>query len=127
MELLMEVKVQVENGYSCEGHRMNIVMLPFTAVATGRYFQGETLGQCVDTQKIIPGKAGFLSARYLLQGKDYTGAECKIFIENNGDDWSHLNPTIITDSEALKSWEEDLIYDTAQICEGGVIIRFYRE
>lgn len=125
MKELMVVKVKIMEPVSVGGHSKMIVMIPFTAEASGEYFQGKTIGQNVDTQKIDPGKPGVLSARYILEGMDYTGQACRIFIENNGSDWSHLTPMLITDSEALKEWETKEIYDTVEAIEGGVLIRFY--
>lgn len=61
-----------------------VIMIPFTGSVTGKYFEGRVLSGGVDTQ--IIGKHGrhTLSARYMLEGKDYKGNSCKIFIENNG-------------------------------------------
>lgn len=126
MEMLMEIRVKISDPVSVEGHTKTIVMIPFTAEATGKYFQGKTIGSCVDTQKIDPGKPGVLSARYMLEGRDFQGDECRVFVENNGSDWSHMNPMLITDSEALKEWETMEIYGTVEAIEGGVLIRFYK-
>ncbi len=126
MELLMEIRVKTLGEYVCGSEKLTVVMIPFEAEATGEFFHGKTIGQCVDTQKIVPGKPGVLSARYMLEGKDYKGKECKVFIENNGSDWSHLIPQIVTDSENLKFLENENIYDTVELIPGGVLIKVYR-
>jgi len=126
LKMLMEIKVKISDPVSVEGHTKTIVMIPFTAEATGDYFQGKTIGQCVDTQKIDPGMPGVLSARYMLEGTDMTGEKCRVFVENNGSDWNHMNPMLITDSEALKEWETMDVYGTVEEIEGGVMIRFFK-
>ena len=82
--LLMEVRVKCEEPLKVTGAKTDIVMIPFTGEATGPYFTGHIIGTGVDTQKIEKGGIPFLSARYMLEGKDYGNTPCKMFIENQG-------------------------------------------
>ena len=93
-------------------------------------FQGEILPGGVDTQKQIGGGARTLSARYILEGTDYKGNKCKIFIENNGTMQGaemKTKPIILTDSTHLKWLETADLYGTITGRAGGVLIQFYQE
>ena len=53
----------------------------------------------MDTQTIYPNGMGSLSAKYTIDGIDYKGQKCKLYIDNVaklGD--NKTTPTIITDS-----------------------------
>ncbi len=73
--------------------------LPFTGHAVTSWFTGEVLPGAADTQRRTPGGRRFC-ADYTLEGKDYTGAPCRVHIVNvdEGRGWT---PTVDTDSEAL--------------------------
>ncbi|HEY9060540.1 MAG TPA: DUF3237 family protein [Pseudobacteroides sp.] len=111
-----------------------VVMIPFTGYVTGKYFEGKVLSGGVDTQ--IIGKHGdrhTLSARYMLEGKDYTGEPCKIYIENSGDIYEKRNnvlfrtcPKIITNSKALECLSKDLLIGEGIETENGLNIKIYR-
>ncbi|MCR4618847.1 MAG: DUF3237 family protein [Lachnospiraceae bacterium] len=47
-------------------------------------FRGKILPGGVDTQTEYPNKNLYLSARYILEGRDFSGRNCRLFIENNG-------------------------------------------
>lgn len=112
----------------------SVVMIQFEGAAEGKYFEGKVLPGGVDTQ--IIGKFGdrhTLSARYMLEGKDYTGTSCKIFIENNGNAVKKFKdaafktyPKIITDSKALEFLNSDLLFGEGLETEEGVDIKIYR-
>lgn len=111
----------------------SVVMFPFIGTVTGKYFEGKVLPGGIDTQ--IIGRYGdrhTLSARYMLEGKDYSGESCKIYIENNGDIDKELTdvlfrtyPKIITDSKALYFLNHDLLIGEGFPAEGGVEIKIY--
>lgn len=122
------VELQNETGDS-------VVMIPFTGKVSGNYFQGEVLDGGVDTQ--IIGKHGdrhHLSARYMLQGKDYMGQPCQIYIENNGEVHNHpkhqalfrTTPKIITNSKALSFLNEEILVGEGFPTDCGVDIKIYR-
>lgn len=125
-EPILVIHVKCEEPYSVDGHRQKIVMIPFTGTAESPYFTGSIIGIGVDTQKIPHGGSMFLSARYMLQGKDYTGASCRIFIENQGSDMNHCTPLVVTDSEVLAELETLPLRATVLPAEGGVTVRIYR-
>ena len=74
-------------------------MVPFTAEAEGKYFKGATEFRSYDTQRENENEF-FLSARYILRGKDFSGRKCSILIENNSTE-EGIIPTIVTDSPNL--------------------------
>ncbi|WP_127533327.1 DUF3237 family protein [Paenibacillus kobensis] len=111
-----------------------VVMISFTGHVTGKYFRGEVLDGGIDTQ--IIGKSGerhTLSARYMLQGEDYEGNVCRIYIENNGDankKWKdalfRTYPKMITNSKALSFLNQDILVGEGLPTESGVDIKIYR-
>ncbi|MGI6017607.1 MAG: hypothetical protein ACOX8M_02185 [Marvinbryantia sp.] len=129
MEKIMEIEVALTGSQTVEGQAYKICMLSFTGVTRGRYFTGRTVGEGVDTQKISKTGKVLLSARYLLEGTDYQGNSCRVFVENNGCEENGTiicKPQIVTDSPVLKEWE------TAELCarvegtENGVLVSIYR-
>ena len=134
-ELILQIDVRCHDAVDVDGHTKKIVMVPFDGDAGGRYFTGKVIGSGVDTQTFtkdddgafIEGK-GSLSARYMLEGKDYTGTSCRIFIENNvnGSGWI---PSIVTDSKALAEWEDAKLRSTVEPVDGvggGVTVKIYK-
>ena len=65
-----------------------------------------------DVQKAGKDGKRILSARYVLEGQDFTGQKCRIFIENQGCQGEIYRPFIVTDSQALAGWEEEELWDT---------------
>ena len=97
-----------------KGHNGNACMILFNGYCHCDIFNGDILNGGVDTQKQDAGSIiRTLSARYILQGKDFEGNDCRIFIENNGVSEGGnftTTPKILTDSEALKILEDmDLV------------------
>ncbi|WP_167958242.1 hypothetical protein [Anaerosporobacter faecicola] len=126
MELLLTIDVIIEKSLHVIGHTKDICMIPFTAKANGPYFQGNTIGACVDTQKIEKTGECLLSARYMLEGIDHEGNPCHLFIENNARDLAHCCPTIVTDSACLAEWETTSLTGIGEPTKDGVIIRIYK-
>ena len=126
MELLMEIDIRIKGSQFVAGHTKDICMIEFDGTATGPYFNGEVIGTGVDTQKIEKTKEMALSARYMLDGKDSVGNECRMFIENNGSDFDNCKPTVYTNSPVLSDWETTDL--TAKVIpkDGGVTIQVYR-
>ena len=123
--LIMTVMVTILEPVSVKGTERDIVMIPFTGVASGELFNGSTIGQCVDTQKIPKGGEAMLSARYMLEGTDADGKTCRIFIENEGSWNTGFHPVIVTDSPRLSAWEKAELSAEVLPAEGGVEIRIY--
>ena len=84
-------------------------MLLFDGTCESDIFNGTILHGGVDTQMVYPDGSGTLSARYIVEGTDSKGNQCRLFIENNaklGSDQIVTDPQIITDSKELK-WLEN--------------------
>ena len=124
-ELLMEIRVAIEEAITVEGKEKKIVMIPFTGEASGPYFTGKVIGKGVDTQTIGKDGRARLSARYMLEGRDCEGNACRVYIENEGTWEDGFRPTIITDSPVLSSWEDTEQRAEVEGIEGGVMIRIY--
>ena len=124
-KLLMEIHVQCSEPMTVKGQTMDIVMIPFTGTAEGPYFHGVIVGSGVDTQKIQKGGEPFLSARYLIRGKDQEGRDCQVFIENEGSAGTGFTPLIITDSPLLSRWETIPLRAEVRGIPGGVLVRIY--
>lgn len=126
-KLLLTIHVTLTGFCSVNNGTNGVVMLPFTGTAEGDFFTGEIIGTGVDTQKIEKDQLVSLSARYMLEGRDHTGKECKIFIENNGSSLDHCIPTLVTDSEALASWQQaDLVAKVTPV-ENGVTVQIFEK
>ena len=84
------------------------------------------VGTGYDTQKITPDGKCMLSARYVLEGKDASGNECRVFIENESREDGSIRPQITTDSPALGFLESEKMYSEINPVPGGVIIKMFR-
>lgn len=126
-EPILIIHVECGEAYSVTGHKMDIVMIPFTGKATGIFFTGRTIGTGIDTQKISKGGDAFLSARYMLEGEDYAGNRCRIFIENQGNSETGYKPLLVTDSPVLSAWEDEELKAVIEPAKGGVTIKIYVE
>jgi len=107
---ILTISVTITQMEEVKGHHQEALMILFTGEAVGPYFTGSILPGGVDTQQEKRGTPRTLSARYMLQGTDYKGQPCRIFIENNGlvEENASLfktTPLIITDSDNL-AWME---------------------
>ncbi|MFC4319897.1 DUF3237 family protein [Litchfieldia salsa] len=134
-EEVLTVHVQLEKTTELKSDDGDsVIMISFKGNATGKYFEGEILEGGIDTQ--IIGKLGdrhTLSARYMLEGKDYTGETCKMYIENNGNANSKLedalfitSPKIITNSKALSYWNDLVLVGKGLPTETGLDIKIYK-
>lgn len=124
-QLLLTIDVKCLDGVTVEGHSQTVVLVPFTGKAKGDFFNGEIIGSAVDTQRYKKDGTNSLSARYMIEGFDFKGKKCKIFVENNvsGESWK---PSIVTDSEVLKDWESSNLRSTVEGVDGGVIVKIFK-
>ena len=123
-ELIMTINVIVFEAQTLEGQYSRVVMIPFSAEATGKYFSGKTIANGIDTQ--ITTKDGFsLSARYMLEGADFSGKQCRIFIENSGTSLDNCRPKIYTDNKELAFLEKAELAAKVECVEEGVVVRIY--
>ena len=125
MKLLLTIQVTLLEPCTVNGGARGVVMIPFTGYAEGDYFNGEIVGTGVDTQMIEGNQLVSLSARYMLSGRDHTGEECRIFIENNGSSLDHCIPALVTDSKALASWQQASLVSKVTPTENGVVVRIF--
>lgn len=126
-EPILVIDVKCGETYSVSGSEKDIVMIHFSGTSQSPFFSGIILGTGVDTQKISKGEAAFLSARYMLEGEDFTKQKCRIFIENQGIDMNNCKPTIVTDSKALAELESISLRSVVVPADGGVIVKIYKE
>ena len=123
---IMTVNVEITGSQSLGGEDYSVSLLHFHAEAEGELFNGSTTRDGIDTQTFIGGKFN-MSARYMLEGKDFEGNDCKVFIENSGSTLSDLTPKIVTDSEALRFLQEQELYAQGESIGDGVIIKIYKQ
>lgn len=106
---VLDIKIDF-NGPSLHLKSENgeVVMIPFKGTVKGEIFHGIVEPCGVDTQVVNAAHVRHMSARYMLTGKDHTGQDAHIYVENNGwfDDRNrtspfHTVPTFYTDSKAL--------------------------
>ena len=136
LEEIMVVHVSVKGDAvnAFQGEAGGVVMIPFDATIDGKYFNGTVLPGGIDTQVIGPnGRPHTLSARYMAKGKDYTGEECFVYIENNGvicgdveGGYMRTTPTFVTNSKALDFLNKQLFVGKGEPDGMGVKITLYR-
>ena len=106
MEELIRIHVNVISAEEVKCGDEKFCLILFDGYADGDLFSGKILPGGVDCQHFSK-NGGTLSARYILDGTDFTGKHCRLFIENNADAGSDVtHPSVKTDSEALK-WLQD--------------------
>lgn len=123
---LFDVYVDIIDTVCVKGKLRDVCMLSFTGKVSGKYFNGKVIGTGVDTQYSFKDKDMFLSARYMLEGKDIDGNECRCFIENNGSFDNGFIPKIVTDSPSLAEFEEAELKAEIVTKENGVIVSIFR-
>lgn len=123
------IKVELTATDEVKGKNGTGRMIHFGGTADCPNFKGKVLPGGVDTQKECAGNAPALSARYILEGVDRAGQECRIFIENNGSFYEGKKnltvPLIFTDSKELSYLENAILRGTIEGWEKGVIIRIF--
>ena len=124
---LLTIRVDCEQPLVIRGNTRDVVMIPFSGTASGELFSGTVEPGGIDTQKIPKDGEAFLSARYMLRGKDRDGRDCRIFIENQGSGSLGFTPVIVTDSPLLADWETAALASTLEGFPGGVIVRIWKK
>lgn len=124
--LLLTIDVICREPISVKGSETEVVMVPFSGTAHSEHFHGDIMENAVDTQKYsLKNDKCRLSAQYMLEGTDKNGQSCRIFIENEQLGDNCWKPSIVTDSEYLRSWEKLSLTATVDITETGVTVRIY--
>lgn len=129
MELLLSIDVRLDECIVVKNDETEVRFIRFHGGTSSECFKGTILPGGVDTQ-LRSDEHFTLSARYILEGVDYTGEKCRIFIENNGfetEEGLHTKPRMITDSKALQELFAGELYGGVEGADGGVIIRIYRK
>jgi hypothetical protein len=90
-----------------KGPTGEVLIIPFSGTAAGELFNGRVLPGGVDTQTVYPNGVRHMSARYMLEGIDSAGEQCRIYIDNSGWFSGEMSmpfktiPTFYTDSPTL--------------------------
>ncbi len=130
MEEILRVYVKIEESFEVNGQKINVNMLHFSGHAESKYFKGVILPHGIDLQRGEVGRPMNLSARYILEGEDYKGNKCRLFIENNGsnNDAGEMvtKPIIVTDSKVLAWMEEAELVGNLSFEEEMVVIHIYK-
>lgn len=121
---IMTVNVDIKMFTSIEYDNKKIQVIHFSGKARGDFFTGRVLEPGVDTQ-LVESNEMTLSARYILEGYDYTGNACKIFIENEGT-MSALVPKIFTDSPSLAFLNQAQLISHVTETVNGVVVKIWQ-
>ena len=122
---------QVSNLDSPQGC---VTIIPFTGKVESELFTGEILPGGTDVQIETPDKIRNMCAKYMFQGRDREGRECRLFVENNGylqpvnrqDPHFNACPRFLTDSPALAAYLcQSRFRSEVQGRDWGVEIRIY--
>lgn len=132
-KMILEIKVDIHGKEvsGLKGNGLEVVMIPFGGTAEGEIFNGKVCPGGVDCQTVNLVGIRHMCAKYMLEGTDYTGEKCHIFIENNGyfDGFKspfQTVPTFITDSKALAPYlHQNKFRGEGHPREGGVSIRLF--
>jgi hypothetical protein len=134
-KLIMEVFVELERDKVVElnGADCRVKMLPFIGTVRSDLFSGIVAPGGVDTQVTNAVGVRNMSARYMLLGVDYTGAPCRIYVDNEG--WFTNGetpkpfttvPTFLTDSAALAPYlHQNIFRGEGHPGENGPTIKFF--
>ena len=136
MKPVLDVHVITREAVQLDaGEAGSVLMIPFGGTVTGEIFEGVVEPCGVDTQVVNAAGVRHMSARYMLTGKDSTGADAHIYVENNGwfDDSVPSEggrfrtvPTFYTDSAALAPYLHTRRFTGEGSIEAdGLHIRFY--
>ncbi len=132
-KVIMEIFVEIDSAAvsTLKTPTAEVRMIPFSGTVKGELFHGVVCKGATDTQRVNLSGVRHMSARYMLEGEDHTGAKCHIFVENNG--WFDgmpmpfkTVPTFITDSAALAPYlHQNKFRGEGHPWEKGVLIRMF--
>jgi hypothetical protein len=133
-KLIFEVAVEIDSTQisHLKGPAGEVFMIPFGGTVKGELFNGRVLPGGVDTQTVDQNGVRHMSARYMLEGVDKNGEQCRIYIDNNG--WFpgemvmpfKTIPTFFTNSKALATYLHSNNFRTeGHPRQGGVTIKVF--
>lgn len=134
-KLILEIRVTIDSREisRLSGQGGSVVLIPFGGSVTGEIFSGRICPGGVDVQRVNLSGVRHMFARYMLEGSDYTGAACRIYVENNGwfadgtaEKTFRTVPSFVTDSAALAPYlHRNCFVGEGTPDSGGVMIRLY--
>lgn len=124
---IMTLHINIKESFSVTGKDKNINMVMFDGYVESDFCRGQILPGGVDTQTTTAAGT-FLSARYMVEGNDCTGASFRMFIENTMAPGSDVtNPVITTDSAALSWLEHAVLEGRLHFDESGLSIEIHEK
>lgn len=110
-----------------------VTIIPFSGDVASPLFSGRILPGAADIQVTNAAGIRHMCARYMFEGTDYTGASCRLFVENNGYfERDHqprpfeAMPAFMTDSPALAKYLHGSHFRTeGHPSESGVTIKVF--
>ena len=107
MRDIFDIRIDFENYSEMKNSEQIVKIISFGGICDSKYFQGKVMSGGTDVQILKKDGTGTVSARYILEGTDRSGARCKVYVANEGiidiAGQMQTNPKILTDSREL-SW-----------------------
>lgn len=131
---IMQIHVSIDERdiTAFSGPAGSITFIPFGGTVDGEIFSGVVRPGGVDCQRVNQAGVRHMCARYVLEGTDYAGEACRIFVENNGWFTGEISggfdtvPTFLTDSKALAPYLHRAAFrGRGEPCAEGVTISMY--
>lgn len=122
-KLWMTIDVYIDYELSVGTDQKRATLIGFSGQAYGDYFRGVVMPCAVDAQMTENNRTR-LSAKYILEGVDCEGKQCKIYICNEGV-MEAMQAQIITDSQALSPFNDKVFVSNIEASEKGVIVKLY--
>lgn len=128
---VLTFQIELTETIKVKGDFAEAEMILFGGTADCENFHGKVLPGGVDTQQEIYGENRRLSARYILEGIDRAGQQCRIFVENNGVAENGIIretvPKIITDSRLLAYLQKAELTGNISPTPTGVAIHIFEK
>lgn len=129
MKEIMDIIIDIQNETQVRDGNIVIKMIAFTGVSHSKYFNGTIMPGGIDRQIIQADGQVNLSARYVMEGIDGSGQECRIYIDNIGtiDENGIIvtEPVIYTDSKYLKEVFSGKLSGKVAFEEDALHVRIY--
>ncbi len=129
-EFLLDKREIINVDVKLTGHKLTRkgrytkLVLPFEGTASSKWLYGTIEDGANDTQERKGYKPICFKADYVISGKDYLNAPCKVHVvnQNDGTGWK---PTVETDSEALSFLNSADCDAVLEDRKGGPIVRIF--